>query len=84
MLELVPEPPVVCLHLFHFVVISFYQCVPGGNLVFEKGNDGDGFFEELVFEKLCFEARLSLAEVLDEAEEVEDVGGAGLNLSGGA
>ena len=37
-----------------------------------------------MFEKLCFKARLSLSEVLDEAEEVEDVGGAGLNLSGGA
>lgn len=40
-----------------------------------------------MLEEFGFEARLSLAEVLDEAEEVGDVvggTGTGLNLSGGA
>lgn len=83
-LELVPQFLILSLQLFHLLGIAFNLRVLYGNLVLENGNNGECFLEEFVFEKLCFEARLSLAEVLDETEEVEDFGGAGLNLRGGA
>lgn len=75
------------LNLFHSLGVDFELSVPGDDLVLEYRDNGDGLLEELVLEEFGFEARLSLAEVLDEAEEVGDVvggTGTGLNLSGGA
>lgn len=57
-----------------FVGVGMNESVPCNDVVLEKGDNGGGLFEELMLEELGHQARLSVAEVLDEAEELGGVG----------
>jgi len=74
--ELSAEARVLGLEPRQRVAASAEVAALGGELGLEERHDGDGLLEDLVLQQLGAEAGLPLPELLDEAGEVGDGGGA--------
>lgn len=81
--EFLPQPLVLGLQVLGPPGATCNLHILRGDLALEERDNGGGLLHQLVLEELSLELGLAVAKLVDEAEEVSDIRGAGLDLGAG-